>query len=72
MWLPKTTNKYSKHATLIRLRRKERTSLDLSLSAASLTAIYQERWKVEQYHKSLKSDATFAGSPTKLPGTRCT
>ncbi len=45
-------------------------SSDLSLSAASLWTIYQKRWKVEEYHKSLKSNACFSKSPTKLPGTQ--
>jgi hypothetical protein len=35
-----------------------------------LFAIYQKRWKVEEYHKSLKSNAAFAKSPTKLPHTQ--
>ena len=43
---------------------------DVSLSSASLLAIYQKRWKVEEYHKSLKSNASFAKSPTKLPHTQ--
>lgn len=38
---------------------------DLSLSAFSMTTLYQKRWKVEEYHKSLKSNASFAKSPTK-------
>ncbi len=38
---------------------------DLTLSASSLSALYQKRWKVEEYHKSLKSNASFAKSPTK-------
>jgi hypothetical protein len=38
---------------------------DLSLSASSLSTLYQKRWKVEEYHKSLKSNASFAKSPTK-------
>ena len=45
-------------------------SSDLSLSAASLSSIYQKRWKVEEYHKSLKSNASFAKSPTKLAHTQ--
>lgn len=45
-------------------------SSDVSLSAASLMTIYQKRWKVEEYHKSLKSNAAFAKSPTKLPHTQ--
>ena len=38
---------------------------DLSLSASSIATLYQKRWKVEEYHKSLKSNASFAKSPTK-------
>jgi hypothetical protein len=45
-------------------------SSDVSLSSAALLAIYQKRWKVEEYHKSLKSNAAFAKSPTKLPHTQ--
>lgn len=40
---------------------------DLRLSGSSLSALYQKRWKVEEYHKSLKSNASFAKSPTKRP-----
>jgi hypothetical protein len=43
---------------------------DLSLSASSMTAIYQKRWKVEEYHKSLKSNASFSKSPTKRVRTQ--
>ncbi len=46
------------------------SSSDLSLSAASMRTIYQRRWKVEEYHKSLKQNACFAKSPTKLPHTQ--
>ena len=45
-------------------------SSDLSLSGPSQLAIYQKRWKVEEYHKSLKQNAAFAKSPTKLPHTQ--
>lgn len=45
-------------------------SSDLLLSASALFPIYQKRWKVEEYHKSLKSNASFAKSPTKLPHTQ--
>lgn len=45
-------------------------SSDLTLTSASLFPIYQKRWKVEEYHKSLKSNASFAKSPTKLPHTQ--
>jgi len=39
-------------------------SSDLTLSASFLATLYQKRWKVEEYHKSLKSNAAFAKSPT--------
>lgn len=39
-------------------------SSDLTLSASALSTLYQKRWKVEEYHKSLKSNASFAKSPT--------
>jgi len=45
-------------------------SSDLELSASALFPIYQKRWKVEEYHKSLKSNAALAKSPTKLPHTQ--
>lgn len=45
-------------------------SSDLTLSAPDLCTIYQKRWKVEEYHKSLKSHAALAKSPTKLPHTQ--
>jgi hypothetical protein len=45
-------------------------SSDVSLSSALILTIYQRRWKVEEYHKSLKSNACFAKSPTKLPHTQ--
>jgi len=34
-----------------------------------MTTIYQKRWKVEEYHQSLKSNAAFAKSPTKTERT---
>ena len=45
-------------------------SSDLSLSGPALWTIYQKRWKVEEYHKSLKSNAALAKSPTKRPHTQ--
>lgn len=43
---------------------------DLSLNASSMMTIYQKRWKVEEYHKSLKSNASFSKSPTKRVRTQ--
>jgi hypothetical protein len=43
---------------------------DPSVPPSSLFPIYQKRWKVEEYHKSLKQNAALAKSPTKLPQTQ--
>jgi len=45
-------------------------SSDLNLSYEQITTIYKKRWKVEQYHKSIKSNAAFAKSPTKTVQTQ--
>ena len=42
-------------------------SSDTDLTQAQLTTIYQRRWKVEEYHKSLKQNASMGKSPTKRP-----
>lgn len=46
------------------------TSSDLSLSYEQITTIYQRRWKVEEYHKSIKSNTAFPKSPTKTITTQ--
>jgi hypothetical protein len=38
---------------------------DTSLDFDATTTIYKKRWKVEEYHKSLKQNASLAKSPTK-------
>lgn len=43
---------------------------DATLDYQRLTAIYQRRWKVEEYHKSLKVNASLAKSPTKTIRTQ--
>ena len=45
-------------------------SSDLSCSGAALLDIYHKRWEIEEYHKSLKSNAVLAKLPTKLPHTQ--
>ena len=45
-------------------------SSDPTLDYERLTTIYQSRWKVEEYHKSLKSNASLAKSPTKTIRTQ--
>ena len=38
---------------------------DLKLTYDEITTIYQRRWNVETYHKSLKQNASLSKSPTK-------
>jgi hypothetical protein len=45
-------------------------SSDVALDYERLTTIYQRRWKVEEYHKSLKSNASLEKSPTKTVKTQ--
>ena len=45
-------------------------SNDLELSNGQMTAIYQKRWKVEEFYKSIKSNTAFAGSPTRRVTTQ--
>jgi hypothetical protein len=46
------------------------TSSDLNLSYEQITTIYKRRWKVEEYHKSTKSNAAFPKSPTRREMTQ--
>lgn len=43
---------------------------DLTLDYLTLTTIYQKRWKVEEYHRSLKQNASLAQSPTRTVTTQ--
>jgi hypothetical protein len=43
---------------------------DRTLTAEQITTLYQKRWKVEEYHKSIKSNLAFAKSPTKTVRTQ--
>lgn len=43
---------------------------DLSLSPPQVYAIYQKRWNVETFHKSLKQNAALEKSPTKYEVTQ--
>lgn len=43
---------------------------DLTLKADQLPTIFQKRWKVEEYHRSLKQNASLAKSPTRTPTTQ--
>jgi hypothetical protein len=43
---------------------------DSTLTANQIITIYQERWKVEEYHRSLKQNAAVAKSPTRTETTQ--
>jgi DDE superfamily endonuclease len=45
-------------------------SSDLTLNYLTLTTIYQKRWKIEEYHRSLKQNAALARSPTRTVTTQ--
>lgn len=45
---------------------------DLTLTAGQLATIYQKRWKVEEYHRSLKQNASATKSPTRTRTTQTT
>jgi hypothetical protein len=43
---------------------------DMTLNADQIITIYQRRWKVEEYHRSLKQNAALAKSPTRTETTQ--
>lgn len=43
---------------------------DLTLTADQIITIFQRRWKVEEYHRSLKQIAALAKSPTRTETTQ--
>lgn len=43
---------------------------DLTMNYEQITMIYKKRWKIEEYHKSLKQHTALAGSPTKVIETQ--
>ena len=43
---------------------------DTTLNGNGITAIYQKRWNVEPYHKSLKQNASLEKSPTQTVKTQ--
>jgi hypothetical protein len=45
-------------------------SSNIELTGAQIETIYQRRWKVEEYHKSLKNNTSIAKSPTKTVKTQ--
>jgi IS4 transposase len=43
---------------------------DLTLSSDHIQQLYQRRWSVEEYHKSLKQNASLERSPTRTTTTQ--
>lgn len=46
-------------------------SNDMTSSAERLYEVYQKRWRIEEFHKSVKQNASLAKSPTKTVKTQC-
>lgn len=44
---------------------------DLSIDADRIYKVYQKRWKIEEFHKSVKQNASLSKSPTKTIRTQC-
>ena len=47
-------------------------SNDVALSGDQFKTLYKKRWSVEEYHKSLKQNASASKSPTRTPATQTT
>lgn len=47
------------------------TSNDMQSSAERLYEVYQKRWRIEEYHKSIKQNASLTKSPTRKVKTQC-
>lgn len=43
---------------------------DINLDGDTISTIYEKRWKVEEFHKSLKHNVDLAKSPTKTIRTQ--
>ena len=46
-------------------------SNDLTLEADRFYQVYQKRWRIEEFHKSIKQNASLSKSPTKTVRTQC-
>lgn len=46
-------------------------SNDYTSNAEQLYNVYQKRWRIEEYHKSIKQNASLAKSPTKKVRSQC-
>ncbi|MBL1244528.1 MAG: transposase [Sulfurimonas sp.] len=43
---------------------------DITLDGSTVSTIYEKRWKVEEFHKSIKHNSALAKSPTKTVRTQ--
>jgi transposase len=43
---------------------------DMTLSSDQTQKLYQRRWSIEEYHKSLKQNVSLERSPTRTPTTQ--
>ena len=61
-----------KPSVCFELVRKTETCIDkeTALSCNDIITIYKKRWKVEEFHKSLKQNASLEKSPTKTARTQ--
>lgn len=46
-------------------------SNDILSSAERLYEVYQKRWRIEEYHKSIKQNASLTKSTTRTVKTQC-
>jgi len=46
------------------------TTNDLNLTSDQMLKIYQKRWKIEVFYKSIKQNASLEKSPTKIVKTQ--
>ena len=46
-------------------------SNNMQIDADRLYQVYQKRWRIEEYHKSIKQNSSLAKSPTKRVRTQC-
>lgn len=46
-------------------------SSDLTLEGSRIIELYQKRWRIEEYHKSIKSNVGLEKSPSKTVRTQC-
>lgn len=44
---------------------------NLTIDANRLYEVYQKRWRIEEFHKSIKQNASLSKSPTKTIRTQC-